>query len=311
MINKQAAPAIMMVRPLHFGYNEETAASNAFQVAEGKENVEQIRKAALAEFDHCLEQLDKHGVQVLDFLPEDQLETTDEVFPNNWVSFHQDGTVIIYPMLAISRRHERRMEFITCLEKQHQFAISRIIDLSHYETQGLFLEGTGSMVLDYVNKICYANTSARTHTQLLEKACEILDYQCCVFRAVDENGQDIYHTNVLMCVAHQFAVICLNAIANEAEREQVVASLEKTGHEIVEIDHHQMSSFAGNMMEVMDADGQSLIIMSQSAHGSLTAKQLAIISGYSKIVTLSIPTIEKYAGGSVRCMMAGIFLPKE
>ncbi len=311
MMDNQAPQAIMMVRPLHFAYNEETASSNAFQQAHGKENVEGIRKASNQEFEACLKRLRQHDVEVIDFTPNDAFETTDEVFPNNWVSFHEDGKVILYPMLAPSRRAERRIDFITALDKKYGFVVSDIIDLSHYESQGLFLEGTGSMVIDYQHKICYANISPRTHLQLLEKVCQILDCSCCHFRAVDENGQDIYHTNVLMCVASKYAVVCLNAIRDEADRNKVVQSLESTGHEIVDIDYAQMSAFAGNMMEVRDQKGVSLIIMSQSAHQSLREKQIVTLEQYSKIVSVDIPTIEKYGGGSMRCMMAGIFLTRD
>ncbi len=299
----------MMVEPINFAYNEETAASNSFQQAAGKEHVDEIRQLAMAEFQNFVQQLRQVGVTVITFRPDDPIETTDEVFPNNWVSFHHDGTVVTYPMMAPIRRHERRMDFITSLEKDHGFIVNNVVDLSHFENQQLFLEGTGSMVIDYQARVAYGNTSARTHADLFQKACDILSLEPCVFQAVDEEGLDIYHTNVLMCVATKFAVICLEAIPHEDQRQQVRNKLEQSGLEVVALSYDQMNAFAGNMMEVSVND-QHFIVMSRSAKDSLSESQVAAIQQYASILAIPIPTIERFGGGSVRCMMAGIFLPR-
>lgn len=300
----------MMVKPLHFGYNEETAASNSFQQAAGKEHVQDIRNAALEEFEHFVTQLRANNIEVVIFSPDDGIKTTDEVFPNNWVSFHHDGTVVTYPMMAKIRRQERRMEFITTLEKTHGFVLRKMIDLSHFENQQVFLEGTGSMVIDYVHGIAYGNTSPRTHPELFNEACTLLNLEPCLFQAVDQMGQDIYHTNVMMCIGGDFAVICLEAIKDLQQRKQVRQKLEETNHEIVALSYQQMNAFAGNMMEVSASQG-SVLVMSQSARNSLDHEQVEVLERYSTILAIPIPTIERFGGGSVRCMMAGVFLPHQ
>ncbi len=300
-----------MVRPNHFGYNQETAASNSFQQAEGKENLEEIRTKALTEFDGLLLALKASGIEVIKFSSVDREDTSDTIFPNNWVSFHPDGKVIIYPMMAPSRRLERRLDFITALEKEHLFEVSEIIDISNYEEEGAYLEGTGSMVLDYVSKIVYANHSPRTSPMLVKKVAELLGYEVCQFGAVDASGQDIYHTNVMMCIAGSFAVVCLDAVENPNGRVRLETSLSESGHELIKISREQMNQFAGNMMELRNDKSKSVLVMSQSAYDSLTSFQLQTIEKYSIIVTTPIDTIEKYSGGSVRCMMAGVYLPRK
>lgn len=301
----------MMVRPDCFGYNPETAASNAFQQAADKDNIENIREQALAEFNGLVSTLKASGTEVIVFGSDDGRETPDAVFPNNWVSFHPDGKVILYPMLAPSRRQERRLEFITALEKQHSFEVGEIIDLSDFERQGLFLEGTGSLVMDYLHGVIYCNHSPRTDKILVNKVAEILGFTTCQFTATDSAGQDIYHTNVLMCVGESFAVVCLEAITNLTERSEVELSLQKTGHEVIEITQHQLNQFAGNMMEMKNNHNQSILVMSEGAYNSLTDKQLSGLAKYSELVYSPVDTIEKYGGGSVRCMLAGVFLPRK
>jgi len=310
MASTQAPRTVVMVRPDDFGYNPETAASNAFQHPHGSEKIDDIRSRALKEFDNLVNVLRASGVSVVVFDSPSQYKTPDAVFPNNWVSFHADGTVILYPMMATNRRHERRLEVITELEKQHAFEVSEIIDLSYHEQQELFLEGTGSLVIDYSNSIIYSNHSPRTSEALVHKVAHLLGCKVCLFHAVDQQRQDIYHTNVMMCIAERFAVICLEAIEIMEERRQVEELLQNTGHDIIAITRYQVSQFAGNMMELQNATGQSVLVMSQAAYESLDERQVERLQRYSQLAHSPVDTIEKYGGGSVRCMLAGVYLPK-
>ena len=306
----QAPVAVMMIRPNDFGYNPETADSNSFQQAEGKEDIREIRRRALDEFNGFIATLKAAGVEVLEFNSADGVSPPDAVFPNNWVSFHPDGKVIIYPMMAESRRLERRMDIVTALEKQCFFEVTEIIDLTHYELEELYLEGTGSLVFDYQHGMLFANQSPRTNPKLVYKVSELLGYRPFLFEAVDDLGQDIYHTNVMMCIAENYAVVCLDAIANVHERNTLQQLLSDSGHDIINITRKQMNHFAGNMMELKNSKKQSVLAMSQSAFDSLNKEQIETIKQYSSIVSSSIDTIEKYGGGSARCMMAGIHLPR-
>ena len=310
MLGYQAPGTVMMVRPDNFGYNPETAASNSFQKDQGKEPSERIGARALSEFDGLVFTLKSSGVEVIVFSSEDGNLTPDAVFPNNWVSFHHDGRVILYPMMAPSRRLERRIEFISALQNQYHFEVSEIIDLSQYENQHQYLEGTGSLVIDYLNGIVYANHSARTNNELVNKVSKLLGCSSCMFRATDANGQDIYHTNVLMCIGTAFAVVCLDAVRIPEERKQLEASLSSHGHEIINITVDQMYHFAGNMMHLKNSQGSSILAMSADAYNSLNEMQRQTLSSFAELVYSPIDTIEKYGGGSVRCMLAGIFLPK-
>jgi len=310
MAGYQAPSAVMMVKPLGFGYNPETAASNAFQQAQGKDDQTRIQARALSEFEGLVATLRSRGVEVVEFSPDNGEETPDAVFTNNWVSFHHDGTVMLYPMMAPSRRLERRPEYITALEQQYHFQVSKIIDLSYYEDQHLYLEGTGSLVIDYLNNIIYANHSPRTSSKLVARVAEMLNCSICRFYAVDDSGQDIYHTNVLMCVGDRFTVVCLDALKIWEERLKLETSLKSHGHEIVNISMEQMKRFAGNMMHLKSTDGDSILAMSEDAYNSLKKEQIKILEKYAQLVHVPIYTIEKYGGGSVRCMLAGIFLPR-
>ena len=310
MLGSQSPQAVMMVKPTSFGYNPETAASNAFQQEQGKDNIQDIRRQATLEFDGLVLTLRSAGVEVIECSATDGVNTPDAVFPNNWVSFHHDGRVILYPMMAPSRRRERRMEFIDALQSQYQYQIIEVIDLSHYERQHQFLEGTGSLVIDYLHGVIYANHSARTHRELVAKVASLLGCSTCIFQAVDATGQDIYHTNVLMCIGDSFAVVCLAAVKNPDERKLLEASLKANGQEIIDITEDQMHHFAGNMMQLQSATGDSILAMSENAYRALTDNQRRILSGYANLVHAPIDTIEKYGGGSVRCMLAGIFLPR-
>ncbi len=301
----------MMVRPTKFGYNPETAASNAFQKDHGGENQQQIREVAMVEFNNLVLTLRTAGVEVIEFTATDQAGTPDAVFPNNWVSFHHDGRVILYPMMAPSRRLERRMAFIETLQHQYHFQVTELIDLSDFEHQNQYLEGTGSLVIDYPNGIIYANRSPRTNVDLAKKVADLLDCSICLFNAVDTNGIDIYHTNVLMCIGDSFVVVCMEAVKNLQERKDLEMSLTANGRKLVEITMDQMHHFAGNMIQLQSVQGTSILAMSANAYAALNESQRQLLSDDSQLAYSPIDTIEKYGGGSVRCMIAGIYLPRD
>ncbi|MBV8391267.1 MAG: amidinotransferase [Mucilaginibacter sp.] len=294
-----------MIRPVNFVFNEQTAGSNAFQ----NRNAEQqrVQDKALEEFDRFVNVLRENGVEVIVIDDTAEPHTPDSIFPNNWVSFHSDGTVFLYPMMAENRRLERREDIIMQLEDE--FKIKHVIDLSHFEHENKFLEGTGSMVLDRENKIAYACLSPRTDKEVLEEFCKDSGYKPVLFHSVDQNNMDIYHTNVLMCIGSSYAVICLDSIKDEAEKQHVIHSLRSTQKQIVDISFDQMNHFAGNMLEVENKSGESLIVMSKSAWDSLNYEQKGILSSFSKPVYSDISTIENNGGGSARCMMAEVHLP--
>ncbi len=305
----QATNTIMMIRPVRFSYNTQTAESNAFQNLDTSCEPDSIQTQAAKEFDNFVDILKINGIDVV--VVQDTLEpyTPDSIFPNNWGSYHADGTVILYPMQAVNRRWERRRSILSLLREG--FVIKNEIDLSHYEEDGQFLEGTGSMVLDNANKICYACISPRTHATLLKIFGEKVNYEICDFEAVDDGGKQIYHTNVLMCMAEKFVVICLDTIQNATEKQKVVNKFLDTAKEIVEISLEQMNKFAGNMLALKNNKGENLLVMSEQAYKALTTIQITQIEKYSRIVHVPIYTIESNGGGSARCMMAEIFLPKK
>ena len=308
MLGRQSPEAVMMVRPDHFGYNPETAASNSFQQAASEDEIEEIKIRAMREFYDLVTKLRSYDVEVIEFSSAEWGEIPDAVFPNNWVSFHHDGKVILYPMMALSRRKERRREYLSLIEKS--FVVSQVIDLSDYENHGLYLEGTGSLVIDYINGIIYANHSPRTSETLVKKVAKILDFEYLLFKAVDEKGMDIYHTNVMMCVGDTFAVVCTEAIASPVERQKMEAILNTNKQELISITVHQMNHFAGNMMQLSSINGKRLLVMSESAYECLNMQQRQALSRHAELIYSPINTIEKYGGGSVRCMLAGIFLPR-
>ena len=305
MNDPQSTSHILMIRPVNFGFNEETAGSNAFQNREAKDD--DANRKAQQEFDGMVSALCANGVDVtvIDDTPEQY--TPDSIFPNNWVSFHADGEVYLYPMQAENRRLERREDIIAKLEDR--FSVKHVIDLSRFEQENKFLEGTGSMVPDRENKIAYACISPRTDRDVLDLFCEHAGYRPVTFDAVDEKGQAIYHTNVLMCVGTGFAVICLDSIPNPDEKLVVKESLSLTKKEIIDISFGQMNHFAGNMLEVKNSAGDTLIVMSQSAFDALLDEQKQILKKYGKLVHADIGTIETLGGGSARCMMAEVHLP--
>lgn len=303
-MSKQAAKRIMMMRPKHFGFDPTTARSNSFQSKEGAEQIETIAELAIKEFDTAVEKLRSNDISVIALEDTDEPKKPNAVFPNNWVSFHEDGKVLLYPMMTESRRSERRNQVLETLVNEG-VSISEVIDISSFEAEDKFLESTGSFVLDYDHKIAYACLSTRTHPEVLDKACKLLGFQPILFEAYNKADEAIYHTNVLMCVAAKYAVVCLDAIPL-IQRDEVAKALKESGHEVIEITMDQMYAFAGNMLEVLNKEGKSVLVMSQSAMDSLSQKQLNRLSNYSKLVSVEIPTIEKYGGGSVRCMMCKV-----
>ena len=301
----QATNHILLIRPASFLFNKETAGSNAFQ-KDVDESEEEIKRKKLTEFDGVVQTLKGKGVSVLVVNDTDEPQKPDAIFPNNWVSFHEGGTVVLYPMCAPNRRTERRLDIIDLLKKH--FEITTIKDLSHFEQEGRFLEGTGSVLFDHLHKIAYACLSPRTDKELFISLCDYLHYKPVYFTAIDDNGKEIYHTNVMMCVGEQFTVVCLDTIKDDGEKQYVVQSLTETGHTIIDITPQQMKSFAGNMLSLKTNKGESILVLSQSAFDSLTPVQKKEIEKYSALVPLSINTIETMGGGSARCMIAEIFL---
>jgi len=305
LTRQQSTNNILLVRPSRFAFNSETASSNAFQTREG-ESAHETQAKALSEFESFAASLRSAGVNV--FVSEDTEtpEKPDAVFPNNWVTFHEDGTVILYPMFARSRRSERRRDIIDSLRKH--FKASNVIDLSDYENENKFLEGTGSIVFDHKSGIAYASLSARTDRKLFLRVCDYLHYKPVYFNTHDKNGQEIYHTNVMMCIGDRFSVVCLESITAKDEREAVRNSLAESGHQILEITFEQMNDFAGNMLSLKTNDRRDILALSRRAFDSFTAEQIQSIEAYCEMVPLEVSTIETAGGGSARCMIAEIFL---
>ena len=302
----QTTNNILLIRPSNFAFNHETLATNAFQNEIIAANDDFIRNKAIEEFDLFAETLKLKGVNV--FIFDDTIfpEKPDAIFPNNWITFHSDGTVILYPMFAPNRRQEKRKDIIDSFRKN--FRVTTIIDLSDYEKENKFLEGTGSIVFDHDNKIAYACLSSRTDKELFIKVSALLHYQPVYFHASDRNDNEIYHTNVMMCIDEKFAVVCIDCITNPAEKEMVVKSLTTTGHQLIEITFDQMNNFAGNMLALSTKENKNILALSQSSFDSLTENQKNVLLLYSELVPLSIKTIETIGGGSARCMIAEVFL---
>lgn len=305
----QLASSVMMVRPARFQSNPLTAKSNRFQ---GKSSLDPDAQqaSALREFDGLAAALQDAGIEVVVVEDTREPHTPDSVFPNNWVSFHADGRVVLYPMEASNRRTERRSDVIDRLSDELGFEVTEVIDLSSHEASGHYLEGTGSMVLDRAHRIVYACLSSRTHLDPLGDFAQRMDYTVIAFDAVDEDGVPIYHTNVLMNVGEQLAVICDEAIVRDEQRAAVMAQLRDTGHDIISLSYAQLAAFAGNMLELVNDKGERVVALSQRACDSLTAAQLEKLRSNGRILSAPIDTIELSAGGSVRCMLAEIHLPK-
>ena len=294
-----------MIRPVNFTFNAQTAVNNAFQVAG---NDDEVQKKAIKEFDDLVKKLKAKGVDVMVVDDTPEPHTPDSIFPNNWISFHEDGALVLYPMYAHNRRLERKPAVLE--EVKGRFTVKKIIDMSTYEDKEKFLEGTGSMVLDRDKKIAYACLSPRTDKELFIQFCSENNYQPVAFKAVDQNGRAIYHTNVMMCVADRFIVICLDCIPDEEECSNVVNTIKNSGKELIEITTNQMNHFAGNMLQVNNADGKKFLVMSTRAYNSLTPEQIKKLEGYNEIIHSSLNAIETNGGGSARCMMAEVHLPE-
>ena len=307
---RQITDTILMVRPVAFRMNEQTAVNNYFQV--DLANVD-INKKAQEEFDAFVSKLRLAGVNVIVVEDKKEDDTPDSIFPNNWVSFHENGQIGLYPMFAENRRKERRLEYFARLEEEG-FKITDIIDYTSAEDEDIFLEGTGSLLLDRANQKAYCALSPRADEELFIEFCEDFEFTPVIFTAnqsVDGKRLPIYHTNVMMCLAEDFAVICLDTIDDLKERKSVVKHLKQDGKEIIEISESQMHEFAGNMLQVQGAFGKKYLVMSTSAHNSLNPNQVKRIEKHCEILSSSLTTIETCGGGSARCMMAEIFLPKE
>ena len=310
MIMKQITDTVFMVRPIRFRLNEQTAVNNFYQ-DEDAEIVNQNSKAQ-EEFDAFAKALIKKGINVIIVEDDNKYDTPDSIFPNNWISTHENGDVVLYPMFAENRRLERRPEVLDMLEEKG-FKINNIIDYSSAEDEGFFLEGTGSLLLDRKNELAYCSLSDRAHEELLIEFCEDMEYTPVIFSAnqsVDGQRMPIYHTNVMMALGEEYAVVCLESIDDKKERKNVLRHLKESVKEVIAITEQQVASFAGNMMQVHNAEGNKFLIMSDQAFQSLSKEQINILSRYNEIIHPDITTIETLGGGSVRCMMAEVFLPK-
>ena len=294
---------ILMVRPYQFYFNQQTAANNFFQ---SNINIENANELAIAEFDAMVEKLRAHQIKVNVVQDTKDPSTPDSIFPNNWVSTHTNGTLCLYPMYAENRRAERKSTVINFL--QSNYKIENTLDLTDLEKEGIFLEGTGSMVLDHQNKLAYGCLSERLDKNAFNEWCDKMQFKPITFKAVDDKAQPIYHTNVLMCMANHFVVICLDSIPNEQERQMLLDSFARTNKEVIEISQDQLNHFAGNMLQVFDITEKPHLIMSEQAYKSLHTAQLKSLEKYNPLLPISIPTIEALGGGSTRCMMAEIYL---
>ncbi len=300
-----------MVRPVRFRMNEETAVNNYFQEEINLKN-EEINRKAQQEFDKFVEKLQEVGVNVVVIDDIYEQNTPDSIFPNNWISFHQSGNVALYPMFAENRRRERREDVLDLLEEKG-FVIENVYDYTEAENDDIFLEGTGSMILDRTNEVAYCALSPRADEELFIEFCEDFEYTPVIFKAyqtVEGKRELIYHTNVMMALGETFAIICLDTIDDNAERKTVTESLKRTGKEIITISEEQMHHFAGNMLQVQGKN-ETYLVMSEAAYKSLTQKQITNIEKHCKILFSDLETIETCGGGSARCMMAEVFLPTE
>lgn len=298
----QTTNKVFMVRPTNFGYNKQTASNNAFQ---NNLNISNSNELALNEFNNYVSLLINNGVNVITVKDTDFPHTPDSIFPNNWFSTHLDGTLVLYSMFAENRRQERKEIFINEIKRNTN--IKKVIDLSKYENENIFLEGTGSLVLDRDNKIMYACKSPRTNEKLIDILCKELNYKYILFDSVDKNNNPIYHTNVLLSVTSDYAVICLDSIKDKKQKETLINSFKETGKEIIEISFNQLEHFLGNILELRNNDNEKLLVMSSTAKDSLNSFQYNKLISKYKIISPNIKTIETLGGGSARCMIAELF----
>ena len=305
-----AASAVLMIRPAGFGFNEGTAATNLFQTRPDDTTRVVVQKNAVAEFDSLSAAIRGSGVEVIviEDLPEPR--TPDAVFPNNWISFHTDGTVVLYPMCARSRRLERRDDIVPILREKFGFHVTRVVDWTNHEEDGRFFEGTGSVVFDHLDRCAYASLSARTDPGLFAELAELLGYESIMFQATDGNGNRVYHTNVVMSIGDAFAIVAAEAICDTGERRAVLERLKATGRRLIQIGQDQMRRFAGNVLELQAADATRVLVMSTAARAAFNPQQLAVLEASVQIVASGLETIEMVGGGSARCMLAEVYLPR-
>jgi hypothetical protein len=297
-----------MVRPGNFKYNEETAEDNVFQKKLESASESEIQEKVISEFDGMVDLLQRAGIKVLVYREKENSDNPDSIFPNNWFSTHSDGSFITFPMFAPSRRGERNENIIDFVKEE--FSVEQRYSFEQYEKKNQFLEGTGSMIFDRKERIVYASLSERTHIQLLDKFCLLRNYEKVAFDSLDQRGKPIYHTNVMMCIGTDVAIIASSTIDDQKERKTLIDNLKNDGKTIIDITEEQMHHFAGNMLEVTNRSGDKIMVMSDQAKSALTDQQINQLEKYTTIVTSDLSVIEKYGGGSARCMMAEVFLPK-
>src|SRR5438874_5908271 len=303
----QSTDSVLMIRPGRFYPNPETAADNAFQ-RDANQDLDAVTLVARSEFDRAVQLLRTAGVNVHVFEDTAEPEKQDAVFPNNWISTHHDGRIALFPMYSNLRRRERRQDIVEGLRKHYR--VTEVIDYSAFEDEGCYLEGTGSLVFDHLNKFAYVSLSKRSNPKVIQRFADDFSYEPVIFTSIGSNGQSIYHTNVMMCIGTAFAMVGLEMIPNEAERQQVRARLEKTGKEIVELSADQISNFAGNAIELQNKNGEKLLVLSSRAARTLTEEQRETLTRYARVLPLELPTIE-LGGGSARCMMATLHLARQ
>lgn len=307
---KQNTSSLVMVRPLHFGFNLETSSSNVFQNTNELASDKDIEKKAIEEFDIFSTKLKSVGINIFVFEDQHNKKLPDSVFPNNWISMHQDGKVITYPMLSEARRKERREDIIDILTHKFQFTVNEKISLEEFENSDQFLEGTGSVIFDHINKKAYGNISKRTNRALFEKISKKLNYQAYLFDACNSKGEEIYHTNVILSIGEHFAVISSSSIPNVNQRNEILNSLQKDKKFVLDLSEEQVYNFCGNILQVENVYGMKYIVMSSRAFVNFTPDQLQILKMNGEIIHSDLTTIENYGGGSARCMLAEVFLPK-
>jgi hypothetical protein len=310
---QQTTNAIVLIRPLDFRMNEQTARTNYYQKQIGNVLPATIQNKVLKEFDAFVALLRDVGVNTVVINDTQEFDTPDAIFPNNWISLHQNGVVGVYPLFAQNRRLERREEILVNLEA-FGYKIDQIIDYTSAEDEGFFLEGTGSMVLDRANRKAYCALSSRTDEDLFIEFCEDFEFTPVIFSAnqtINNELKVVFHTNLMLCIAENFAIVCLEVIKDKKERKKIIANLKANEKEIITITTNQLNSFAGNVLQVRGQNDKRYLVMSHRAYNSLSLLQIEIIENHCEIITAHLETIETYGGGSVRGMIAEIFLPKD
>jgi len=307
---RQTTATVLAIEPVAFGRNPDSARTNAFMRDPGGRRPEDLQASALRESRELAETLDREGVEVLVYRDSADAPSPDAIFPNNWVSFHEDGRAILYPMEPPNRRPERRLEILDWLARHRRFRLTQVVDLSPHESEGRFLEGTGSMVFDRPGRTVYASASPRTTRSLLDEYGQRFGLSVVAFHAHDAEGVPVYHTNVVLALGKEVAVLCDGAVRDPSERRTLLESLEGGGREVVALTMEQLYAFAGNMLALENREGEDLLVMSERAFCSLAPDQLRRLEKHARLVRSPIPTIEEFGGGSVRCMLAEVFLPR-